>query len=214
MNEYVVIDRTTLLNKAIKINDNQLYYEDTANPASDEPIIEDNINAGTYWKLFIDDDQLGWEEVHTVQDDHIDLEDEAVESVYRLFISDGQLNWYEIAQLPFGERQLIAIRKEIVESVSVINLFNGEILKYVLSSQIIKSVVEGRCVYKIPSKSVIVFVGSYKVRNSVNTNKQVSFPINRLALKSNTYQSISKASNNNVVSTRVISVNTKSRMLS
>lgn len=89
VDSYVVLDRTTGSKQAITINDGIITWDETTDPASDEPIVEDNLNAGTYWKIFIDDGIFGAEEVVTVQDDEILLNDQSTGETYQLTVSDG-----------------------------------------------------------------------------------------------------------------------------
>lgn len=214
MNEYVVIDRTTSVHKAIKINDNQLYYETTVNAASSEPIIQDNINAGTYWKLFIDDDQLGWEQVVTVRDDHIDLDDEAFQATYRLFISDGQLNWYEIPYTPFGEPRLIAVRK-LVDS-HIIAIANGNRSKvYYSPSVIVMSSIEGRLISKVQSRNVSLINRIFGVVRGKDQSIQIqSSATNNIVSNNNINKVTSIRLTNNVIQRVGITKQTKSRILS
>jgi len=90
---YVVIDRTTSTKYDMYIKDGQFVYASTTAAASAEPIMEDRINAGIYWKLFIDDGQFGIETTLTVQDDTITLTDTVTADDYILFVDDGQFGW-------------------------------------------------------------------------------------------------------------------------
>jgi len=91
--EYIVTDRTTAGNYSIQIDDGEIKWTDTVSAASAEPIVEDNTNAGIYWKIFIDDGQIGVESTLTVQDDSVILEDITTATNYYLFVSDGEFGW-------------------------------------------------------------------------------------------------------------------------
>lgn len=88
---YVVTDRTQSTSKAIAVDDGILSITDTADAASSEPIIEDNTDAGTYWKVFVDDDVIGVESTLTVQDDAVSLTDSVTGTIYTLVIDGGVL---------------------------------------------------------------------------------------------------------------------------
>jgi len=89
--QYIVTDRTTAQNYALKVDDEQLYFEATADTASDEPIFEDDINAGTYYQLFIDDAELAIISVSTPRDDIVYVLDPTLNKAYRVVVLDGQL---------------------------------------------------------------------------------------------------------------------------
>lgn len=129
MTEYVITDRTTAQKYALQIDNGEFFFEATSNAASAEPIVEDAVNAGTYWKLFIDDGQFAYESTATVQDDEIDLDDATLLVTFRLQVSDGQFNYNQISAAPVVERQLIVVRKA----------FNPRIITSALSNRYIKS---------------------------------------------------------------------------
>lgn len=90
--EYVLTDRVTADKRALQVYDSQLKWESSAGASESEPIVEDNTNPGTYWKIYISGGQIGWESTATVQDDSVVLQDASNPSVYwELQVLDGQL---------------------------------------------------------------------------------------------------------------------------
>lgn len=89
--EYILTDRTLLLNYSIQVDDSQLKFTSTVSASSSEPIVQDKVNLGVYWKIFIDNEQLGYESTATVQDDLIELDDLTTSDVWTLEVRDGQL---------------------------------------------------------------------------------------------------------------------------
>lgn len=86
---YVVTDRTTTDEYEITVADGIVTWAVIVSAASAEPIFEDDTNAGTYWKLFIDNGLLNWETTVTVQDDDVTLVDSVTGTSYRLGVTDG-----------------------------------------------------------------------------------------------------------------------------
>lgn len=87
--EYVVQDRTLATKWALRIADRVMRWDAVATSASAEPIIEDNLVPGVYWKLFMDDGIFGMEQVLTVQDDQIFIRDEVTDDNTLVVVSDG-----------------------------------------------------------------------------------------------------------------------------
>lgn len=134
--QYVVEDRTTASNLAIKINDGQLFFEATVDANSAEPIVEDDTNAGTYWKIFIDDGQLGFESTVTAQDDAVDLDDPTGLVTWRLGVNDGQFYYF---QTTFAFRRLLAVKSEDGSYRVALSSVSGYAVKSVESSYVVKS---------------------------------------------------------------------------
>jgi hypothetical protein len=105
-NQYVLKDRTTGDNYALKINDAQFYWEYTALPDSPEPIVEDTSLTGIYWQLFVDDKQFGWEETLTPGNAGIYLYDITGGVYWKLQVTDKEFNYIQTS-LP--QRYLIAV---------------------------------------------------------------------------------------------------------
>lgn len=87
--QYIVTDRVTGTNYAISIYDGNLMLTSTASAASAEPIVEDTLIPGTYWKIFVSDGQIGIESVVTIQDDQIVLKDAYTLGNLLLAVSNG-----------------------------------------------------------------------------------------------------------------------------
>lgn len=90
-NEFVVIDRTDSLKKGFRVDDGQLTWTTSTRPSSSEPIVEDKTVAGTYWQIYIDDGQIGFEETVTAQDDQVRVQDLTTTDIWELQVFDGQL---------------------------------------------------------------------------------------------------------------------------
>lgn len=88
---YVVTDRTTLADVAIKVDDGQILVETGASGASAEPIVLDGGDGVTYWKIFVDDGQIGVESTATVQNDDIQIDDTTTDVTWRLIVNNGNL---------------------------------------------------------------------------------------------------------------------------
>lgn len=88
--QYIVQDRTTLTNVAIEIDDGQVRYVGTVSASSADPIFQDTVNSAINWKLFVSDNQLGWESTVTIQNDSVILADVTTATDYRLYIGDGE----------------------------------------------------------------------------------------------------------------------------
>jgi len=102
--EYIVEDRTTAANHSIQIDDGEIKWTGTVDAASSEPIFLDTIDGVTYWKLFIDDGEIGVESTVTVQDDDVTLEDVTTATNYRLKVGDGELYWESVSAGGFVPR--------------------------------------------------------------------------------------------------------------
>lgn len=89
--QYVLTDRTTAQKYGLKVSDGTLNIVATSDPTSAEIIVEDSLDSGTYWKIFVDDGQIGWEVTGTAQDDTVLLSDTEDSSDRKVVISDGQL---------------------------------------------------------------------------------------------------------------------------
>lgn len=89
--EYVLVDRTTAGKVGLKVDDSQLFHETSTGPASPEPIVEDKINQGTYWKVYVDDGQIGNETTAIVQDDQVVLQDQTTSDIWEIQVHDGIL---------------------------------------------------------------------------------------------------------------------------
>lgn len=89
--QYLLEDRTTGDIYGVKITNGQINWVLTSGTAASEPIVEDTLNSGTNWKIFISDGQLGWEVTATVQDDSVLLDDTVDSTTRKLVIYDGNL---------------------------------------------------------------------------------------------------------------------------
>jgi hypothetical protein len=89
--QYVVTDRVTGTKYAIKSSDGVINITSTASAASAEPIVEDNLLSGVYWKIFVSDGVIGIESTGTVQNDAIVLDDTVTGTDYLIVVSDGVL---------------------------------------------------------------------------------------------------------------------------
>ena len=90
-----LLDRTTSDVYEIKISDGQLNWVVVEQEADDEPIVEDEVNVGTYWKIFIDNGMLGFEETATVQNDTVSITDDITSVIWSLSIYDGQIQYVQ-----------------------------------------------------------------------------------------------------------------------
>lgn len=95
MTEYIVTDRVTLTNYAIRISDGQLTWSTTSSTASTEPIVQDTTNTSNYWRFFISDGQLEIESTATTRNDKLFLSDTVTSGAWTLTVSDGLINWIE-----------------------------------------------------------------------------------------------------------------------
>lgn len=86
---YVVTDRTTAAAVAIKIDDGQVYIETGASSPQSEPIVLDDGDGATHWKIFVDDGQIGVESTATVQDDEVFIVDGVSAASWKLLVVDG-----------------------------------------------------------------------------------------------------------------------------
>lgn len=91
MTQYVLQDRSSATKWALTIADGQLLYTASGDTASSEPIVEDILNAGNYWKIYIDNGELAYESDVTVQDDALNFTDTVDGLGYSLIISDGEM---------------------------------------------------------------------------------------------------------------------------
>jgi hypothetical protein len=96
MNKYVVQDISTADKWAISFVDGELKLTTTSESASDNPIVQDDTNAGTYWTICVDAGQISVVSTVTAQDDEVDLYDSTAAKTFRLSVNDGQLNYYEV----------------------------------------------------------------------------------------------------------------------
>ena len=108
MTSYVITDRTTATKYAISVDDGELQYTSTSDSASDEPIVEDYSNGGTYWKIFIDDGEMAVESTATTRNDSIVLDDATLSVSVKLIVDDGQLGYIQTSSV-------ITIPAEILE---------------------------------------------------------------------------------------------------
>lgn len=90
-----LLDRSTGDVYEIKISDGQLNWTVVAQTEDSEPIVEDEVNVGTYWKIFIDNGMLGFEETATVQNDTVSIVDDVTNVIWSLGIYDGQIQYVQ-----------------------------------------------------------------------------------------------------------------------
>lgn len=89
--QYVVTDRITATKYAIKVSDGVINITSTGSSASAEPIVQDSLLSGVYWKIFVSDGVIGIESTATVQNDSVVLDDTITGTDYQLIVSDGIL---------------------------------------------------------------------------------------------------------------------------
>lgn len=89
--QYVVQDRTLATKWAIQVTDGVIAISSTSDPASDEPIISDNLVSGLFWKVFVDDGVIGVEGTAINQNDEVLLDDTSTSTTYQIVVSDGIL---------------------------------------------------------------------------------------------------------------------------
>jgi len=87
--QYVLTDRVTSTAKALVIDDGVPGIKDSSDSPSTEPIVEDDTNSGTYWRIFISDGLIGYEQVLTVQDDLIYITDSVTGTEYLIVMEEG-----------------------------------------------------------------------------------------------------------------------------
>lgn len=91
----IFLDRTTGDKYELKLSDGQYSLVATASSADSEPIVRDGLNATEYWKLFVDNGQMGWEATATVQNDTISVTDIVTSVLWVVGIYDGQLQYVQ-----------------------------------------------------------------------------------------------------------------------
>lgn len=84
-------DRTTLADVAIKVEDGQILVETGASGSVAEPIVLDNGDLTTHWKIFVEDGQIGVESTATVQNDDVQIVDVTTAAIWRLIVNNGNL---------------------------------------------------------------------------------------------------------------------------
>jgi len=88
---YVVTDRTTAAAVAIKVDAGQIYVETGAAGPSAEPIVLDQGDLSTHWKIFVEDGQLGVESTATVQNDTVNIVDGTTAETWLLGVTNGTI---------------------------------------------------------------------------------------------------------------------------
>ncbi len=88
---YVLRDRTTGLNYNVQVTNGIITYNVTASSPQSEPIVQDSVVSGIYWKIYIDNGIISYEASNTVQDDAIVLIDTGDSTHFLMVISDGNL---------------------------------------------------------------------------------------------------------------------------
>ena len=121
MNGYVIQDRTLATKWEISVAGGQLTYTSTESAASDDPILEDYSIPGTYWKILIDNGEMGFESTLTEQNDSLIFTDTETGAFFQLAISDGQMNL--IQQVTAA---IVRLTNNIIVRYSVV----GRIVKY------------------------------------------------------------------------------------
>jgi len=111
MNQYIVQDISTADKWAITIDNGMFGIALSDETASDNPIVEDDANAGTFWEIVVDDGQIMVRTTATEQDDEIELFDATLSKTFRLAVYDGQLNFYEVETILEGS--VFSIRTSI-----------------------------------------------------------------------------------------------------
>jgi len=81
---YILQDRTLADKWAVSIDDGVLQIDTSLEDAQAEPIVDDDSSPGTYYKIFIDNSELGIEDTVTVQDDLIVLDDVTLGESFKL----------------------------------------------------------------------------------------------------------------------------------
>lgn len=118
MTRYILKDRTTGNNYLLQITDGELSITTTLLGNYGEPVLQDTINTSDYWRLFINDGQLGIEVATGVGIIHIQLQDTSTVAMWNLLVSDGQLN---ISQIIKTSVSRIILRKSRIEKSMALN---------------------------------------------------------------------------------------------
>lgn len=95
IDEYVVMDRTLGVNQSIQFRSGSISITETTSPAQPEPIVQDSLDASLYFKIFVQNGNIGAEEVSTVQDDLVNLKDQVDLANFRLITSVGVVGGLE-----------------------------------------------------------------------------------------------------------------------
>ena len=88
----ILQDRTTLINYELKLNDGEFYLDETISLESPEPTIKDSIS-GLYWKLFIDNGTIGFEQTFIPGNDLVPLIDIFTGKTLFILIYDGNVGY-------------------------------------------------------------------------------------------------------------------------
>lgn len=88
--QFALQDRTLAKTWAIKAANGEIYLEETNAPGQIEPIVEDAITPGTYWKFFVDNGEMRIESTMTAQNSVIDIIDSVLSNT---MLRLGASNW-------------------------------------------------------------------------------------------------------------------------
>lgn len=86
---YILQDRILGSNYEIQITNGIINISSTASANQNEPIIEDSLVTGQYWRIFISNGNLGMESIGIVENDDVSLTDTVTGINYSLIISAG-----------------------------------------------------------------------------------------------------------------------------
>lgn len=120
MNELVLTDRITGLNKAIVIYGGRMSFSGSLEDAQVEPVVADKANTGKAYRLFISGGRLGMEESEILIDHPVDIVDGVSGTIWRLSVISGRFYFRQsyAINITLTRVSFITIDGELVTSVT------------------------------------------------------------------------------------------------
>lgn len=123
MNSLTLKDRTTSQNYDVALRSGELAYSSTFAEEMREPIVKSGAN---YFRIFIDDGKLCWEETSTVADEIVIIYDEYLLNYYRLTIQDNEILWDLFSASYVGES--LVLKDRILDKKFELTIDGGELV--------------------------------------------------------------------------------------
>lgn len=125
--EHVVIDRTTAQKYGIFVDNDRAGIQTSVGSDDGEPIVEDDVDSGSYFKFFVDNGRLSIESTVTEQDDLVSLDDATTNKIFKLVVRAGR---WAIEQIVSNRSIYKTVKHEVVVRVAKIN-YQSKVTKWI-----------------------------------------------------------------------------------
>src|SRR6185503_11745540 len=119
--QYVLQDRTTLQNYALKIVDREPILEPTADAEQPDIIVEDAVVEGNFYEIYVDDGELLASPTLTEQDDEVLLDDAETDLTFKPAVLDGELQYVDASGQLFYYIDSVEIVDDTQQEVEILD---------------------------------------------------------------------------------------------